>query len=145
MGAFLESLFDAFYRAYRVALAAFKFVDLLVSVVASAIGYALGAVIRVVLAVIVQAATVYGIYCCFFPPESPSKVIAFAGDYPVFCAFGVFAVGETAVVLLIFALFRTLLTFKLQFLFDSDKIGKKDDPYSPFDDEPTEAIDPLSF
>ena len=144
MARFLEALFDAVYGAYNAALSALRLVDLLVSVVFAATCYVMGALLLVIAIVAVQGGTIYGVYLCLFPPESTSDFVQFVSSYRLLFAFAVFAAGEVVVVLLVFWLFCILLTFKFSYVFESDKIGRGDELYSPFGDDTTDA-DPLTF
>lgn len=146
MSAILESLFRALYAAYKVALAVFRAVDFLASVVVWATCYTLWAAVVILLVVVVQAMTIAGVRYCLFPPASINNaILRAAADYPVLGAFAIFAIGEAIVVLLVFYLFRALLTFELKYVFRSDQFTRKDADYTPFDDETTDASDPLTF
>ena len=151
----MERLLDAVYRtlhaAYDRAYKAFQFVDLIWSIVWAATKVGGGAILGVVLAIAIQVGTVVAVFRCFFPIKSPttSEQDSFIGfllhNAPVISAFIYFAVGESAVVIIIFIILDSIFTFKLTFLLGSR--GEDAEGYfSPIGDGTTDADDdPLTF
>ncbi len=150
----MERLLDFSYRmlraAYQFSVAAFRLVDLLWSVAAAAVKVGGGSFLAIVLALSIQAATGYAVYRCLFPPELPPNngwlilLTVIVRNAPVISAFVVFAVGESAVVIIIGATLDSIFTFRLNFI-----LGSRDDDaeglYSPIGEGPGEPDDPLTF
>ncbi len=148
----MERLLDAAYRSlhavYDRAWAAYQLVDLLWSSAWAGVKYGGGSILGVILAVAIQVRTVLGIYRCFFGPAFPttgeqdSPFGPFIPGAPIISAFILFAVGESAVVIIIFLILHSIFTFKLKFLLgtrDEDAEG----PFSPIGDGTTDADDGL--
>lgn len=150
----LEPLFRAAYAIYRVTHWAFRFADLNVSVVWAAVRYTAGSLFYLMAVIGFECWTVSWVHQCLFPPEEATWFVTFRDfipaigesilDFPILWAFALFVAGQTAVAYYAFTTIHWVMTFKLTYLLGSDEYGQKD-VYSPFDDESSDASDPLTF
>ncbi len=150
----MERLLDAAFRSlsavYDRAWAAYQLVDLIWSMAWAGMKYGGGSILGVILALAIQVRTVFGIYRCFFGPEFPttgeedSLFGPFIPGAPVISAAILFAIGESAVVIIIFLILHSIFTFKFTYLLgtrDEDEEGH----FTPIGDGATDADDPLIF
>ena len=149
----MERVLDAAYRAlsaaYDRAFAAYQLVDLIWSVAWAGLKYGGGSILGVILAIAIQVGTVVGVFRCFFPIKSTTGEQDPFLDFlllnaPMISAFIYFAVGESAIVIIIFFILDSIFTFKLTFLLGS-RGEDAEGHYSPIGGVATDADDPLTF